>query len=71
MVWSTSKNNLKTYDNIWKITTVQGYDYTTSCLLGYNYFDKYYKMIAIDLSKQEALVNKHKILSSNCRNKIL
>ena len=71
MVWSASKNNLKTYDNIWKITTVQGYDYRTSCLLGYNYFHKYYKMIAIDLSKQEVLVNKHKILSSNCRNKRL
>ena len=27
-------------------------DYTTGCLLGYNYFNNYYKMIAIDLSKQ-------------------
>ena len=27
----------------------------TSCLLDYNYFNKYYKMIAIDLSKQQAL----------------
>ena len=27
----------------------------TSCLLDYNYFKKYYKMIAIDLTKQQAL----------------
>ena len=31
------------------------WDYTRSCLLDYNYFNKYYKMIAIDLSKQQAL----------------
>ena len=30
-------------------------DYTTSCLLDYNYFNKYYKMIAIDLSKQQTV----------------
>ena len=32
--------------------TVQGDGYTTSCQLDYIYFNKYYKMIAIDLSKQ-------------------
>ena len=26
-------NNLITYDNIWKIATGQGDDYTTACLL--------------------------------------
>ena len=41
------KNNLRTYGNIQKIATGQGDDYMTSCLLDYNYFDKYYKMIAI------------------------
>ena len=30
-------------------------DYTTGCLLNYNYFRNYYKMIAIDLRKQQAL----------------
>ena len=35
--------------------TGQKDDYTNSCLLDYNYFNKYYKMIAIDLSKQQAL----------------
>ena len=29
--------------------------YTNSCLLDYTYFKKYYKMIAIDLSKQQVL----------------
>ena len=48
------KNNLKTYD-IRKIATDPGGDQTTGCLLHYNYFNKYYKMIAIDLSKQQAL----------------
>ena len=33
------KNNLKTYDNIRKIATGQGDDYTTGFLLDYNYFD--------------------------------
>ena len=44
----------KTYENIRKIATGQGDDYTTGCLLDYAYF-KNHKMIAIDLSKQQAL----------------
>ena len=48
-------NMIKTYENIRKTTTGQGDDYTTGCLLDYTYFKKYYKMIAIDLSKQQAL----------------
>ena len=44
-----------TYDNIRKIATGQD-DYTTGrFLLDYNYFNNYYKMITIDLSKQQAL----------------
>ena len=43
------KNNLKTYDYIRKIATSQGDHYTTGCLLDYPYFEKYYKLIAIDL----------------------
>ena len=46
------KNDLKTYDNIRKIVTGQGDDYTTGCLLDYSYFKKYCKLIAIDLGKQ-------------------
>ena len=49
------KNDLKTYHNIKKIATGQGDDNTTGCLLDYPYFRKYYKSIAIDLSKQQKL----------------
>ena len=51
----TVKNALRTYDNIRKIATGQGDDYTTGSLLDYPYFEKYYKLIAIDLSKQQKL----------------
>ena len=47
------KIDLKTNDNIRKITTGQGDDYRT-VLLDYHYFKKYYKII-IDLSKQKPL----------------
>ena len=49
------KNNKVTYDNIRKIATGQGDDYTTGCLLDYPYFKNTYKMIAVDLSKQRVL----------------
>ena len=49
------KNDKITYENIRKIATGQGDDYTTGCLLDYPYFKENYKMIAIDLSKQQAL----------------
>ena len=49
------KDNLRIYDNIQKIATGQGDDYTTGCLLDYRYFKNYYRVIAIDLSKQQAL----------------
>ena len=48
-------SDLKTYENIRKIATGQGDDYTTGCLLDYSYFKENYKMIAIDLSKQQVL----------------
>ena len=46
------KNNKVTYENIRKIATGQGDDYTTGCLLDYSYVMDTYKMIAVDLSKQ-------------------
>ena len=33
----------------------KGEDYTTGSLLDYNYFLKYYELIAVDLSKQKQL----------------
>ena len=49
------KNNKAAYENIRKIVTGQGDDYTTGCLLDYTYFTNTYKMIAVALSKQQAL----------------
>ena len=45
----------KTYENIRKIVMVQGDDYKTGCLLDYTYFKENYKLIAIDLGKQQEL----------------
>ena len=45
----------KTYENIRKIATGKGDDYTTDGLLDYPHFKKNYKMIAIDLSRQNQL----------------
>ena len=50
-----TKNKKITYDNIRKIATGYGDDYTTGYLLDYPYFIETYKMIAVDLSKQKAL----------------
>ena len=49
------RNNLITYDSVQKIATGQGDYYTTGCLQDYDYFKNYYKMMVIDLSKQQAL----------------
>ena len=49
------KNNKVTYEDIRKTATGQGDDYTTGCLLDYPYFTDTYKMIAVDLTKQQAL----------------
>ena len=49
------KNNKVTYENISKSATGQGDEYTTACLLDYSYFADTYKMVAVDLSKEQAL----------------
>ena len=46
---------IKQYDEIRKVSTGQGDDYTTGCLLHFAYFEKNYRLIAADLSKQKAL----------------
>ena len=45
----------KTYENIRRISTGKGDDYTTGYLLDYSYFKENYKMIAIDLCEQQEL----------------
>ena len=49
------KNKEEAYEKIMSIS--KNNDYTTGNLLDYDYFSKYYKLIAIDLSKQIELEN--------------
>ena len=48
-------DSIKQYDEIRKISTGQGDDYITGCLLDFAYFEKKYRLIAADLSRQKAL----------------
>ena len=44
------------YKTIWKnrkLTIRQGEDYTTGCLLDYDYIKNLYRLIAVDLSRQK------------------
>ena len=45
----------KTYENIRKIATDKGDEYTTGWLLDYFYFKENYKIIAVDLSRKNEL----------------
>ena len=49
------KDNKVTYETIIKVATGKGDDYTTGCLLYYPYFRDNYKIIAINLIRQQAL----------------
>ena len=48
-------DSIKQYDEIRKTATGQGDNYTTGCLLDYQYFKDHYQLIAVDLSKQKEL----------------
>ena len=48
-------DSIKQYDEVRKISTGQGDDFTTGSLLDFAYFEKNYRLIAADLSKQKAL----------------
>ena len=48
-------DQIKNYDEIRKIATGNEDDYTTGCLLDYQYFKDHYQLIAVDLSKQKEL----------------
>ena len=47
-------NKERTDDNIQKIANWRGDDYMTGCLLDYHSFKDHYKVMIIDLSKQQA-----------------
>ena len=59
------KNNKITYENIRKIATDQGDDYTAGCVLDYPYFKDSYKMVAIELSKEQALDADPRVIQQN------
>ena len=48
-------DQIRKYDEIRKIATGKGDDYTTGCLLDYQYFKDNYQLIAVNLSKQKEL----------------
>ena len=48
-------SDIKRYEEIKKLTTGQGEDYSTGCLLDYDYIKCYYWLIAIDISRQKEL----------------
>ena len=53
---------IKQYDEATKISTGQGDDYTTGCLLDFAYFEKNYRLIAADLSKQKVLYSDSRVI---------
>ena len=48
-------SDIKRYEEIRKLATVKSEDYTTGCLLDYNYIKNHYRLIAIDLSRRNEL----------------
>ena len=48
-------DQIKKYAGIREIAARKGDDYTTGCLLDYQYFKDHYHLIAVDLSKQKEL----------------
>ena len=46
---------IEKYRELKKVMIGKGEDYTTGYFLDYNYFNKHYKLVAVDLSKQKEL----------------
>ena len=49
------ESNIEKYRELKKVMIGKREGYTTGSLLNFNYFDKHYKLVAIDLSKQKEL----------------
>ena len=49
------ESDIDKYRELEKVMIGKGEDYTTGSLLDFNYFDKHYKLVAVDLSKQKEL----------------
>ena len=50
----TVDSDIKRYEKT-KLATGQSEDYTTGCLLNYEYIKNHYRLIAVDLSRQNEL----------------
>ena len=50
-----TESDIEKYRELKKVIIGKGEDYTTGSLLDFNYFDKHYKLVAVDLSKQKEL----------------
>ena len=48
-------SDIKQYEEIKKLTTGQGEDYTSGCLVDYDYIKNHYRLITVDLSRQKEL----------------
>ena len=48
-------SNIKRCEKIIKLTTGQGADYNTGCLLDHDYMKKHYRLIAVALSRYKEL----------------
>ena len=49
------ESDIEKYRELKKVMIGKGEDYTTGSLLDYNYFNKHYKLVAVDVSKQKEL----------------
>ena len=49
------ESNTEKYRELKEVMIGKGEDYTTASLLDFNHFDKRYKLVAVDLSKQKEL----------------
>ena len=49
------ESDIEKYKELKKVLIGKGEDYTIGSLLDFNYFDKHYKLVAVDLSKQKEL----------------
>ena len=49
------ESDIEKYTELKKVKTGKGEDYTTGSFFDFNYFDKHYKSVAVDLSKQKEL----------------
>ena len=49
------ESDIEKFKELKKVMIGKGEDYTTGSLLDYDYFEKHYKSVAVDLSKQREL----------------